>query len=173
VLGLAAATAVGFALGLEAALARRARMVVLVLGLAAAVSLPLELASIVGRSERFATDARVITKLNVEVGEWLADQTPADAIVAVNDAGAIRYFGHRTTIDLLGLNSSDVAFQRVAPATLVASIDYAAVYPVMVRRFPWLRPFPVVAEFAVPHGSNTIEGGGAAGHERVVIGKRP
>jgi arabinofuranosyltransferase len=46
--------------------------------------------------------------MNVRLGRWVNAHLAPDAIVAVNDAGAIRYFGRRTTIDLLGLNHHEV-----------------------------------------------------------------
>jgi len=39
----------------------------------------------------------------IEMGQWLADNTPPDATVAVADIGAIGYFSHRTVYDLAGL----------------------------------------------------------------------
>ena len=41
----------------------------------------------------------------MELGRWVAATLPKDEVIAVNDAGALRYFGNRTTIDLLGLNN--------------------------------------------------------------------
>jgi hypothetical protein len=171
VLGFAAATAVGLALGLDAAIAHRANVITTALAVALAASLPLELASIGERARRFASDAHAVAELDIAPGEWLAAHTPADAVVAVNDAGAMRYFGQRTTIDLMGLNNADLAFHRIAPDALVAKVDFAAVYPVLGRAYPWLRAFPIVAEFTMPPGTNTLVGGVAP--ELVVIGRRP
>jgi hypothetical protein len=171
VLAVAAAAAIGLALGLDAAIARDKRAIVVALAVAVAASLPLELASVAERARRFASDAHAVAELNIAPGEWLAAHTPPDAIIAVNDAGAMRYFGNRTTIDLMGLNTADLAFDRVAPAVLATKIDFAAVYPVLVRAYPWLRAFPIVAEFTMPPGTNTLVGGVAP--ELVVIGRRP
>jgi hypothetical protein len=171
VLGFAAACALGIALGLEATVAHHARVIAAAFVVLQAVSLPFELASIAERAQRFATDARSIAALNLAPAEWIAANTPTDAVIAVNDAGAIRYFGNRTTIDLMGLNSSDLAFHRIDPTVLAARVDYAAIYPVVVRAYPWLRPFPLVARFTMAPGSNTLVGG--TGPELVVIGKRP
>lgn len=52
----------------------------------------------------YAADCRLIDDLQVRLGHWVAENVPADAGVAVSDAGAIRYIGNRRTIDLIGLN---------------------------------------------------------------------
>ncbi|MGB2980866.1 MAG: hypothetical protein WBC77_06445 [Candidatus Zixiibacteriota bacterium] len=62
------------------------------------------------RSSQYAWNCQNINEVQVELGKWVNKNTPADAILAVNDAGALRYFGKRKTIDLLGLNSQSVLF---------------------------------------------------------------
>lgn len=62
------------------------------------------------RSSQYAWNCQNINEVQVELGKWVNKNTPADAILAVNDAGALRYFGKRQTIDLLGLNSQSVLF---------------------------------------------------------------
>jgi len=62
------------------------------------------------RSSQYAWNCQNINEVQVELGRWVNENTPEDAIVAVNDAGALRYFGERKTIDLLGLNSRRVLF---------------------------------------------------------------
>jgi hypothetical protein len=172
VLGVAGASALGVALGLEAAVARRARTLVAALGVVVVASLPFELASVAERAQRFASDARVIAQLNIAPGEWIAANTPTDAVVAVNDAGAIRYFGNRTTLDLIGLNDADLTFGRIDSDALAERVDYAVIYPYVSRLYPWLRRYRGLAQFAVPPGTNTIAGDPDV-PELVVIGKRP
>ena len=62
------------------------------------------------RSNQYAWNCQNINEVQVELGKWVNENTPEDAILAVNDAGALRYFGERKTIDLLGLNSQRVLF---------------------------------------------------------------
>src|SRR5439155_12554238 len=45
----------------------------------------------------------------VRVGRWIAQNLPRDAIVGMNDAGAIAYYGNRSTLDLLGLTTEGFA----------------------------------------------------------------
>ncbi|MBN2228207.1 MAG: glycosyltransferase family 39 protein [Candidatus Thorarchaeota archaeon] len=49
-----------------------------------------------------------INDMQVEIGKWLADNTPPDAVFATHDAGALRFFSNRTMIDLAGLVSPDI-----------------------------------------------------------------
>ncbi len=57
------------------------------------------------RSSQFAWNCQNINEVQVALGRWVNDHTPPDAVIAVNDAGALKYFGKRKIIDLLGLNS--------------------------------------------------------------------
>lgn len=43
------------------------------------------------------------------MADWLAENTPQDAVVAVHDVGAMRYFGGRTTLDIVGLTTPGAA----------------------------------------------------------------
>jgi len=49
-----------------------------------------------------------INDMQVEIGLWLNENTPPDAVFATHDAGALRYFSNRTMIDLAGLVSPDI-----------------------------------------------------------------
>ena len=56
------------------------------------------------RNERhFAFGARYFDRLDYSIGKWLADNTPPQAKVALNQAGGIKFFSDRETIDLVGL----------------------------------------------------------------------
>ncbi len=79
--------------------------------------------------ERLASDSRVVHILNVQSGKWLYENTPTSAVVGVIEAGAIRYFGKRHTIDLIGLNTSDIAHNKIGVADLFNRIDWLVVYP--------------------------------------------
>lgn len=99
-----------------------------------ALSTPRFAASFVERRDRLVSDARAINLIDVRAGQWIHDHTPATARVAVSDAGAIRYFGQRWTLDLAGLNAADVAFgqRRIEPGDL----DWLAVFPHFFPRPP-------------------------------------
>ena len=56
------------------------------------------------RNERhFAFGARYFDRLDYSIGKWLADNTTPQAKVALNQAGGIKFFSDRETIDLVGL----------------------------------------------------------------------
>jgi hypothetical protein len=57
------------------------------------------------RSGLYAWNAQNIEEMNVALGRWIDAHLPPDAVIAVVDAGALRYFGRRTTYDFFGLNT--------------------------------------------------------------------
>jgi hypothetical protein len=56
-----------------------------------------------------ATSARAISKQQVWLGKWAAHNLPADAIIGVNDTGAIAYMSGRRTFDVVGLTTEGEA----------------------------------------------------------------
>jgi hypothetical protein len=122
--------AFGLALGLAFGAHKYAGAVIL---LCVILGLPRLAASLEERRSRLASDSRAIHLLNVQAGEWIRDHTPADARVGVNDAGAIRFFGGRWTVDLIGLNEAARAFHTGAAAE---DMDWLAIFPTL----PTLRP---------------------------------
>jgi hypothetical protein len=163
VLGVAAACALGIALGLHAlvaapgGLAPRVRWAAIAaIAIVVVAAAPRLIASVAERAERLGSDGRVIARMNVEPGRWLAAHAAADAVVGVNDAGALRYFGGRTTIDLMGLNSADVAFQRQPREAIEQRVDWLAAYPVMVKLYPSFAQFARLRWFSVPRAEYTI-----------------
>ncbi len=61
---------------------------------------------------RYADNCHDIDALNVTVGKLINNLTQPDAVLGTNDAGAIRYFGKRRTIDLVGLNNWEYLFDK-------------------------------------------------------------
>ena len=53
-------------------------------------------------------NAREVQDIDVAQGKWLAKNSPADALIAVDDIGAIAFFSERRIIDLNGLVSPEV-----------------------------------------------------------------
>ena len=99
-------------------------------------------ASFVARRDRLASDSRVIALINVAMGQWIRDHAPADAVVGVIDAGAIRYFGERETVDLIGLNNAALAFGHSSLTAEVARCDWLAIFPAFLEFHPelaWVR----------------------------------
>ncbi|MBP2680498.1 MAG: hypothetical protein H6Q78_361 [Candidatus Krumholzibacteriota bacterium] len=92
-------------------------------------SVPSYRQSYIDRRDHLASDSRAIDVLNVQTGTWIAENTPLSSIVAVNDAGAIRYFGRRRTIDLEGLNHARIAFRETTKEQAIAGADWLAIFP--------------------------------------------
>lgn len=59
-------------------------------------------------SVAYATDVAIIEGEMVAVGQWLAENTPEDAIIATHDIGAIGYFAERPLLDLAGLITPEI-----------------------------------------------------------------
>ncbi len=85
--------------------------------------------SVSDRRSHLSTDSRAIHMMNVRAGVWIREHTPAESVVAANDAGAIRYFGKRRTVDLMGLNSAEIAFKRIDVRHAVAAAEWLAIFP--------------------------------------------
>jgi hypothetical protein len=158
---------VGFGV-LLAALVHRPKKRAKRLGLAAGVlgaiclvsSVPSYVKSYGNRRHHLSSDSRAIRVLNVQTGEWIRDHTPPGVTVAVNDAGAIRYFGGRHTIDIMGLNNSDLAFGKVDGPGMMAGVQWFAIFPGWFQGTP-LEPeirgnFEPRKEFSIPFEEYTV-----------------
>ncbi len=80
-----------------------------------------------------------IQEQQVAVGKWIKENLPPDARVAINDAGAMRYYGGHPTVDLVGLTTNGLALPyRNGMGSLYEALedmpeekrpDYFSVYP--------------------------------------------
>jgi hypothetical protein len=62
------------------------------------------------------SNTREIIQIDVAIGEWVAANLPEDALIAVDDIGAIAFLGERALVDLNGLVSPEMwpAIEREA-----------------------------------------------------------
>jgi hypothetical protein len=114
-----------------------------------------------------ARNAANIHDQQVAMGRWIDANLPSDAVVGVNDAGAIAYCGNRRIVDLVGLVTNGSApFKRAGSGSLftwLAALPIAdrpthlAVFP---SWFPYLRRTSLVGSKLVQFtlGDNTISG---------------
>jgi len=58
----------------------------------------------------YATATKNINEMQVDIGMWIQDNTPADAVLAIGDIGAIRFLSNRVIIDLVGLVTPEIAY---------------------------------------------------------------
>ncbi len=103
----------------------------------------------------------------VKVGRWIDRNLPRDAIVGMNDAGAVAYYGNRATLDLLGLTSEGFAkvyrsglgclFEKLRRLPPGRSPTYFAIY---LEWFPYWKSSGVLGPeiFRAHLGYNTICG---------------
>ncbi len=75
----------------------------------------------------FAQSCSNIEQMQVALGHWIARETPPDTVIATHDAGAIRYLGQRETIDILGLNTTDLPAEDAGVIRNMA--DYLITFP--------------------------------------------
>ncbi|MHA2026729.1 MAG: hypothetical protein ACW98U_12585 [Candidatus Thorarchaeota archaeon] len=64
--------------------------------------------SYIYQATSYTKSVRTINDMHVGLGNWMAANTPEDAIFATHDAGGIRYISRRRMIDIAGLLSPDI-----------------------------------------------------------------
>jgi hypothetical protein len=62
----------------------------------------------VWQATNYGKAAGNINDMQVHIGKWLDENTPPDAIFAIHDAGALRFFSGRGIIDFAGLVTPDI-----------------------------------------------------------------
>ena len=92
------------------------------------VTVPYALFSFSRQRYHLINDSKCMHILAVQPGLWINEHTTPDAVIALNDAGAIRYFGKRKTIDLVGLNNAKIAFSKKR-AQAIFSSNWVVVAP--------------------------------------------
>ncbi|HKW50839.1 MAG TPA: hypothetical protein VJQ53_03825 [Candidatus Eisenbacteria bacterium] len=104
----------------------------------------------------------------VRVGRWIDANLPKDALVGLNDAGAIAYYGNRSTLDFVGLTTAGLArvyrsglgclFEQMRRLPPDRQPTYCAIYP---EWFPYWRESGILGpeRFRAHLEANTISGG--------------
>jgi hypothetical protein len=83
----------------------------------------------------YAWGVQNINAMQVELGHWVAAHTPPDTLIALNDLGALSYFGERRVIDLVGLATPEILpYRRQGEAGLLRYLgrrcpEYLVVFP--------------------------------------------
>lgn len=86
-------------------------------------------------AEAYAWGVENINAMQVRLGRWVAVHTPPDALIALNDVGALTYFGERRVIDLVGLATPEVLpYRRQGPEALLGYLgrrcpEYLVIFP--------------------------------------------
>ncbi|HEU4333356.1 MAG TPA: hypothetical protein VFT32_02575 [Candidatus Eisenbacteria bacterium] len=137
-------------------------------GIPGAIAVPKLLPEQRAMVQLYGHNCQNILHQQVAVGRWIDQNLPPDAVVGLNDAGAIAYFGRRTTVDLVGLTSAGYArvyrsglgclFEHLRRRPAGAIPTYFAVYPEWFPYWPESGIFGPEA-FRARIGFNTICGG--------------
>ncbi len=77
------------------------------------------------QSELYSWNTFNIREMQVHLGEWVNENTKKNATIYVNDAGAIKYFGERYMVDVVGLNNHQWLFTK----EVERKADYVIVFP--------------------------------------------
>ncbi|MBU0703074.1 MAG: hypothetical protein KKC18_04335 [Chloroflexi bacterium] len=114
----------------------------------------------------YARNVDNINRMHVALGRWVAENTPPDAILALNDIGAITYVSERPVVDLAGLITPEIVPLLRSPdrdallADFMAArgVQYVIIFP---NWFPGLAARDDVLEevHRVTLEHNTIAGG--------------
>jgi hypothetical protein len=121
------------AVGLSAVVERRRRVALL-------AWLALALWALVPAAERYAWGVQNIEAMQVQLGHWVAANTPPRARLAVNDIGAIAYVSRREILDLMGLVTPEILpFRRQGEDGVIRFIgetcpDYVIIFPTWFPR---------------------------------------
>jgi len=68
----------------------------------------LQIGFLVNRAQRYALSVKNINQMQVHLGKWMNQNIPRGSLVAINDVGAIKFFGNRECLDLEGLVSPQI-----------------------------------------------------------------
>jgi hypothetical protein len=88
-------------------------------------------------AQLYAWNVDNINEMHMAIGRWVAEHTPPDAILALNDIGAIAYVSERQVVDLAGLVTPEVVPMLRAPDTASQlaqflsrrGVDYVIIFP--------------------------------------------
>jgi len=125
---------------------------------------------------QYAGDARNIQAINVQLGEWLRDNTPPDAYIAMNDIGATTFISKRRILDTVGIAEPELlpVLVRQGRAGVLGYLemkrpDYLVIwpewYPELAARSDLFTP---VHSVTVDSPSGTIRSSMLGGNEMVV-----
>jgi hypothetical protein len=77
-------------------------------------------------AHKYAQNVADINQMHVQLGYWVKDNTTPDAVIALNDIGAIAYISEREVVDLAGLVTPEVTPVLRAPDQTQQLVDFLA-----------------------------------------------
>jgi hypothetical protein len=134
-----------------------------------ALLLAASLAALSPGATRYAWAVQNIDAMQVNLGRWVQAHTPPESRLAINDVGAIAYFGRREVIDVMGLVTPAILpYRRDGEAGVLrflerACPDYLIVFPA------WFPALSARADlFTAIHGIK-LEHNTVAGADEMVV----
>jgi hypothetical protein len=107
-----------------------------ILGFLFIAGIILQLGFLFNRAQVFALSVKNINQMQVQIGKWINGNVPPSSLVAINDAGAIKFFGERECLDLEGLVLPEIVpYKILGKDSYVMYLlenrpDYFAVFPI-------------------------------------------
>lgn len=115
------------------------------------------------QADFYGNSVKNINEQQVVIGKWLYENTPEDAVLAIHDAGAIRFFSNRTVIDLAGLVSPDIIHGNMSSLQILIYLrdhgcEYFVFFNELMHRWLQLMPDAVTILYTVHLNDNVISG---------------
>lgn len=126
------------------------------IGLAAVVLAGLHLAGTVRAAGTYASFCRYHLERHERAGRWIAAHTPADAVIATHDVGAIGFYSRRRIVDLVGVVRPEVVAHLGDPRWLEALLARERVTHVAALR-NWIEVANVPAVFVADPRPEILE----------------
>ncbi len=129
---------------------RRVEMARIAFGLPVLIAAGWGVYSVATFAASYHLDVRTTQQIQVAAGLWLRDNTPAESVIAISDAGAQRFLGERPTVDIVGLTSTGFSeAYRSGPGAMYEALervrpDYYAIYPAVVAPYFGLSDAPAL-----------------------------
>jgi len=119
----------------------------------------------------YAWNVDNVNRMHVALGHWVAENTPPDALLALNDIGAITYISERPVVDLAGLVTPEVVPLLRAPDRDARLADFMAVQGVQyVIIFPtWFPGLAARSDVLEPVHQVTLERNTIAGGQTMIV----
>jgi len=119
----------------------------------------------------YAWNVDNINEMQVALGHWVAEHTPSDAVLALNDIGAITYISERPVVDLVGLVTPEIIPLLCSPDRDVHLADFLAQRRVQyVVIFPnWFPGLAARHDLLEPVHQVTLERNTICGGETMIV----
>lgn len=119
----------------------------------------------------YAWNVENISRMHVALGHWVAEHTPPDAVLALNDIGAITYISERPVVDLAGLVTPEVVpllrtpdqASRLAEFLAERGVQYVVIFP------NWFPDLAARSDLLEPLHQVTLERNTIAGGQTMVV----